>query len=119
MIADQQRTTTLAEIVGFSGAMLAVAGAALQMADEGTGFHSDHHNTDGMYYLNVYRSEARHAGVAVEDYSRLSLRVRAEDKATLLRAVALTRTDLTDSVLQQALLAARAVIAAAHALPRQ
>ena len=48
--------------------------------------------------------------IAVEDNSRMSLRVRAEDKATLLRAVALKHTDLTDFVLQHALLAAKAVI---------
>jgi uncharacterized protein (DUF1778 family) len=40
----------------------------------------------------------------------MSLRVRSEDKATLLRAVALRHTDLTDFVLEHALLAARAVI---------
>jgi len=48
--------------------------------------------------------------VAVEGNSRMSLRVRAEEKATLLRAVALTHTDLTDFVLRHALLAAKAVI---------
>ena len=48
--------------------------------------------------------------VAVEDNSRMSLRIRAEDKAMLLRAVALKRTDLTDFVLRHALRAARAVI---------
>jgi uncharacterized protein (DUF1778 family) len=48
--------------------------------------------------------------VAIEDNSRMSLRVRAEEKATLLRAVALKHTDLTEFVLQHALLAAKAVI---------
>ena len=48
--------------------------------------------------------------VAVEDNSRMSLRVRPEEKATLLRAVALKHTDLTDFVLEHALLAAKAVI---------
>jgi len=47
---------------------------------------------------------------AVEDNDRMSLRVRTEDKATLLRAVALTHTDLTAFVLQHALPAAKAVI---------
>jgi uncharacterized protein (DUF1778 family) len=47
---------------------------------------------------------------AVEDNSRMSLRVRPEDKALLLRAVALNNTDLTDFVLRHALRAARAVI---------
>jgi len=48
--------------------------------------------------------------VAVEDNSRMSLRIRAEEKALLLRAVALKHTDLTDFVLRHALLAAQAVI---------
>jgi uncharacterized protein (DUF1778 family) len=42
----------------------------------------------------------------------MSLRIRAEDKATLLRAVALKRTDLTNFVLSHALRAARAVVEA-------
>lgn len=41
---------------------------------------------------------------AVEDNSRMSLRIRAQDKALLLRAVALNQTDLTDFVLRHALL---------------
>lgn len=49
---------------------------------------------------------------AIEDNSRMSLRIRAEDKAMLLRAVALKRTDLTDFVLGHALRAAQAVIEA-------
>jgi uncharacterized protein (DUF1778 family) len=49
---------------------------------------------------------------AVEDNSRMSLRIRAEDKAVLMRAVALKRTDLTDFVLTHALRAARAVVEA-------
>jgi uncharacterized protein (DUF1778 family) len=52
--------------------------------------------------------------VAVEDNSRMSLRIRAEEKATLLRAVALKHTDLTDFVLRHALRAAKAVIADAE-----
>jgi len=48
--------------------------------------------------------------IAVEDNSRMSLRIRAEEKALLLRAVALDHTDLTDFVLRHALLAAKAVI---------
>lgn len=46
----------------------------------------------------------------VEDNSRLALRVRADDKATLMRAVALEHTDMTDFVLRHALDAARKVI---------
>jgi len=52
--------------------------------------------------------------VAVEDNSRMSLRIRPGEKATLLRAVALKHTDLTDFVLQHALRAAKAVIAEAE-----
>ena len=48
--------------------------------------------------------------VIVEDNSRLALRVRADDKATLMRAVALEHTDMTDFVLRHALDAARKVI---------
>lgn len=48
--------------------------------------------------------------VAVEDNSRMSLRISSEDKATLLRAVSLERTDLTDFVLRHALRAAKAVV---------
>ena len=52
--------------------------------------------------------------VAVEDNSRMSLRVRAEEKAMLLRAAALKHTDLTNFVLQQALRVAKTVIAEAE-----
>jgi len=48
--------------------------------------------------------------IAVEDNSRMSLRIRAEEKALLLRAVALKQTDLTGFVLHHALSAARAII---------
>ena len=50
---------------------------------------------------------------AIDSSPRMSLRVRSEDKATLLRAAALLNTDLTDFVLQPALREARAVIDAA------
>jgi len=54
--------------------------------------------------------------IAVEDNRRMSLRIRAEEKALLLRAVALAHTDLTDFVIRNALRAARAVIAKADHL---
>jgi uncharacterized protein (DUF1778 family) len=66
-----------------------------------------------MYYLNVYDIKKElivMPRLAVEDNSRLSLRIRAEEKTLLLRAVALSRTDLTDFVLRHALRAAKAVI---------
>jgi len=48
--------------------------------------------------------------IAVEDNSRMSLRIRAEEKALLLRAVALKHTDLTDFVIRHRLRARKAVI---------
>jgi uncharacterized protein (DUF1778 family) len=48
--------------------------------------------------------------IAVEDNSRMSLRIRAEEKALLLRAVALNQTDLTEFVIRHALRAAKSVI---------
>ncbi|MBI4909274.1 MAG: DUF1778 domain-containing protein [Acidobacteria bacterium] len=48
--------------------------------------------------------------VAVDNNQRMHLRIRPEQKATLLRAAALRDTDLTDFVLQNALREARAVI---------
>jgi uncharacterized protein (DUF1778 family) len=64
-----------------------------------------------MYHLNAYKWEY-HAvpRLAVEDNSRMSLRIRAEEKALLLRAVALQHTDLTDFVIRHALRAAKIVI---------
>lgn len=48
--------------------------------------------------------------VAVDDNKRMNLRVRPEQKATLMRAAALKNTDLTDFVLEHALREAQAVI---------
>ena len=48
--------------------------------------------------------------IAVEDNSRMSLRIRPEEKSLLLRAVALKHTDLTDFVIHHAVRAAKAVI---------
>ena len=48
--------------------------------------------------------------MAVEDNSRMSLRIRPEEKSLLLRAVALKHTDLTDFVIHHAVRAAKAVI---------
>lgn len=52
--------------------------------------------------------------VAVQDSSRMSLRIRPEDKALLVRAAAHARTDLTTFVLSNAVQAARSVIAEAE-----
>lgn len=51
---------------------------------------------------------------AIQDNSRMSLRIRPDDKALLMRAVAYEHTDLTDFVLRNAMQAARAVIAQAE-----
>jgi len=55
--------------------------------------------------------------LAIETNSRMSLRLRPADKATLLRAVALKHTDLTDFVLRHALQAAKSVIEEAERVP--
>ena len=52
--------------------------------------------------------------LAIEDNSRMALRVQASDKALLMRAVALESTDMTQFVLRHALDAARLVIAKAE-----
>jgi uncharacterized protein (DUF1778 family) len=52
----------------------------------------------------------------VEDNSRLALRVRPDDKAILMRAVALEHTNMTDFILRHALEAARKVIEQAEHL---
>lgn len=48
--------------------------------------------------------------VAVNDNRRMNLRVRPEQKATLMRAAAIRNTDLTDFVIQNAMKEARIVI---------
>ena len=48
--------------------------------------------------------------VAVDDNKRMNLRLRPEQKATLMRAAALRHTDLTDFVLRPAMREAQAVI---------
>ncbi len=54
--------------------------------------------------------------VAVDDNKRMNLRIRPEQKATLMRAAALKNTDLTDFVLQPALREAEAIIKAVEHL---
>ena len=48
--------------------------------------------------------------IAVDDNQRMNLRIRPEQKATLIRAAALRNTDLTDFVIQNALREAKSVI---------
>ncbi len=52
--------------------------------------------------------------VAVENNSRVALRIRPADKAKIMRAVALEQTDLTDFILRNALRAADVVIGQAE-----
>ena len=47
---------------------------------------------------------------AIDDNSRVALRVRTEDKALIMRAVALAQTDMTEFILRTALREARLVI---------
>jgi uncharacterized protein (DUF1778 family) len=48
--------------------------------------------------------------ILVKDNSRVSLRIPAEEKALLVRAVTLQKTSLTDFVVRHAVAAAQAVI---------
>jgi uncharacterized protein (DUF1778 family) len=48
--------------------------------------------------------------VAVLDNGRMSLRVRTEDKAKIMRACALSNTDMTDFIVRTAVEAAEQVI---------
>ena len=47
---------------------------------------------------------------AIEDNSRIALRIRPSDKATLLRAVEIENTDMTEFIVRTALREAHAVI---------
>ena len=53
---------------------------------------------------------------AIDDNSRLALRIRPRDKATILRAVALRHTDMTEFILHTALREAESVIAEAESV---
>jgi uncharacterized protein (DUF1778 family) len=48
--------------------------------------------------------------IPVKDNSRMSLRIQAEEKLLLMRAVALQQTSLTDFVIRTAVEAAKSVI---------
>jgi uncharacterized protein (DUF1778 family) len=58
--------------------------------------------------------ESSMARIELKENSRVSLRVRREERALLLRASAPTHTGLTDFVLRHALLAAKAVVQEAN-----
>jgi uncharacterized protein (DUF1778 family) len=68
----------------------------------------------GMYTFKTYTLEIAMPRAMLEDNSRLALRIRANDKATLMRAVALEHTGMTDFILRHALDAARKVIVQAE-----
>ena len=53
---------------------------------------------------------------ALEDNNRMSIRIQSAAKATILRAAALTQTDLTEFVIQHALSAARDIIQQAESI---
>jgi uncharacterized protein (DUF1778 family) len=63
-----------------------------------------------LYTFITYNKETTMPRVAVEDNSRIALRIRATDKIRLMRASALEHTDLTDFILRNVLRAADAVI---------
>src|ERR1035441_4484687 len=54
--------------------------------------------------------------VAVDDNQRMNLRIRPEQKATLIRAATLKNTNLTDFVIQNALREAKMIIEDAERL---
>jgi uncharacterized protein (DUF1778 family) len=58
----------------------------------------------------AFREDYDMPKLSVEDNSRIFLRIRAKDKALLLRAAALNHTSLTDFVIRHALRAAKAVV---------
>jgi uncharacterized protein (DUF1778 family) len=62
------------------------------------------------YAFNVYAKEKTMPRQAVDDSSRLALRVRPSDKATIMRAVALAQTDMTTFILRTVLREAQTVI---------
>jgi uncharacterized protein (DUF1778 family) len=77
--------------------------------------HSRH--TNGMMD-NVRLESVQESAMPrpVKENGRVALRLRTEDKAKILRAVALERTDLTSFILENALRAANSVIEKAERL---
>jgi uncharacterized protein (DUF1778 family) len=60
--------------------------------------------------LNTYVEEITMPRPAVDHNQRLALRLKPDDKALILRAVTLAKTDMTTFILRTALREARAVI---------
>lgn len=63
-----------------------------------------------VYNLNVYEWESRMPRLAIDNNKRISIRIHPDDKVVILRAAALTHSDLTDFVIHHALKAARDII---------
>jgi uncharacterized protein (DUF1778 family) len=63
-----------------------------------------------VYDFKVYREERAMPRAAVDDNNRVALGIRAADKALIMRAVALSQTDITTFILRTALREARSVI---------
>jgi uncharacterized protein (DUF1778 family) len=68
--------------------------------------HANFMNSFNKYVLRSFPMPR----VPVNDNKRMNLRIRPEQKATLIRAAALKNTDLTDFVIQNALREAKTVI---------
>lgn len=62
------------------------------------------------YAFNAHNPENAMPRPAVNENSRVALRVRPADKALIMRAVALAGTDMTGFILRTAIKAAQAVI---------
>ena len=56
------------------------------------------------------------ARLPIEEHSRMAIRIRPEDKSTIMRAASIAHTDITSFVLQNVLPAARSIIANAERL---
>jgi uncharacterized protein (DUF1778 family) len=69
-----------------------------------------------MYAFKTYISEPVMPRTAVEQNSRIALRVRPEEKATIMQAAALAHTDITTFVVQNILQIARETIVEAERL---
>lgn len=72
---------------------------------------------ENVHFECVHYQEMDMPRTIVENNSRLALRVRPDDKAILMRAVAIEHTHMTDFILRHALEAARQVIDRAERQP--
>ena len=76
--------------------------------------YSDHFHLEFgsrlVYAFNVYEKEHAVTRLAKQENNRIALRIRPAEKALIMRAVALTQSDITDFVLLTALREAQSVI---------